>query len=489
MKAVLHENLLERYEIIYEGQTVIEVTGESVVSDKMPDIGLLGDTNTHVLLRSKRTETGAGIMEGDLAVDVSYMPDGSPGFCVLKMQLPWMAEFQSDKIDGSNTSIGSVRLVHLETRMLNPRKILVKAKLQGTMRVFSLKNDVIYDDIKERDVIQVRREEVSCSVISTVCERTFAATDEYPLPPGMTAVDVIGKTVQFRIDDIKTLTNKLIVKGSVLSDVVVVSEEGEVERVSFTSAFSFIAETDKEQVTDKVRMDIMPTAMYYELSSNGRALSVEVHGVCQITAYEEQKLCYLSAAYSNFYSCQSEYGIIVLYGDTKKETHRENLSGSIVCRSQLGSVRFLTSSCIYGADQINITVSACVAYENGGTDWTRKQVVLPLHLKEGEKLLEVRLNDLYGGCNGADLEFRLNVEWDTVIEEALTVKLLLGTEWDENSPLACREQSLTVVRRKGSLWEIAQKYGSTVSLIQTYNEIEGDEVATDTLLLIPRQRN
>lgn len=488
MKAVLHEKLLERHEIIYEGQTLIEVTGESVVSDKMPDIGLLGDTNAHVLLRSKRTEAGAGVMEGDLSVDVSYIPDGASGFCVLKLQLPWLAEFQSDSIDGSNASVGSVRLIHLETRMLNPRKILVKAKLQGNLRVFSSKKDLLYDDIEEKNVIQVRREEVSCSVISTVCEKTFAATDEYPLPAGISAVEVIGKSVQFRIDDIKTLTNKLIVKGCVLSDVVVASREGEAERVSFTSAFSFIAETNKERVSDVVRMDIMPTAMYYEPSADGRALSVEVHGVCQITAYEERNLPYLSDAYSNFYSCNSEYGVLNLYRETKKEAHRENLSGSIVCRSQLGCVRFLTSSCIYDGGQITVTVSACIAYENGTTDWVRKQIDLPLHLREGEKLCEVRLNDLYGGCSGTALEFRLNVEWDTFIEEPFSVKPLLETEWDEDSPLTSGEHSLWIVRGNGALWDIAKKYGSTVMLIQTYNGIEEDEVAGETLLLIPRQR-
>ena len=48
MKAELHENHLECYEKVYETEKMIELTGESVVSDKMPDIGLLGETITHM---------------------------------------------------------------------------------------------------------------------------------------------------------------------------------------------------------------------------------------------------------------------------------------------------------------------------------------------------------------------------------------------------------------------------------------------------------
>ena len=488
MKAVLHESPFERYETIYEGQTLIEAVGETVVSDKMPDIGLLGDTTAYALLRSKRTETGGAIMEGDLSVEVCYVPDGAGGFCVLKMQLPWAAEFQSDKIPGGNAAVGTVRVAQIETRMLNPRKILVKAKLEAAIRVFEAKKNVLYDAAEQDEIIQVCGEELSCSVISTVCEKTFAATDEYPLPAGMTGSEIIGKSVQFRIDDIKTLTNKLIVKGGVLSDVVVTSEEGESERVSFTSAFSFIAETDCEALSDNVRVDIMPTAMYYELISNGRILSVEVHGVCQMTVYGKRQIKYLSDAYSNFYTCACEYGELRVYRDIKKESHREKISGTIACRNQLASVRFLTAAYTRDAGQVNIQLGACVAYENGSVDWLKKQVAMPIDLKEGEKLCEVRLSDIYGTCNGAELEYRLNAEWETVTEDCLLLRNLLEAEWDEDMPLTPREASISIVRGGGSLWELARKYRSTVSLIQTYNGLEVDDIPLNTLLLIPTQR-
>ena len=489
MKAVLHESPLERYEMVYAGKTYAEISGESVVSDKMPDIGLLGTTSTQVLLRSKRTEMGAAIMEGDLAVDVCYIPDGAAGLCILKMQLPWLAEFLSDEISGNHSPIGFVRLIQIETRMLNPRKILVKAKLEGEMRVFNGNSTTICDAVETDDMIQVRTEEVDCSVVSTVCEKTFVATDEYPLPPQLNDVEVIGKNVQYRIDDIKTLTNKLIVKGCVLSDVMLCSTEGETEKISFTSAFSFIAETDCEELSDCVRVDIMPTAMYYEVNASGRVLSVEVHGVCQMTVYGKRHITYLSDSYSNFYPCQYNCTELSVYGDVKKQLHREKVAESVVCRSQLSCVRFLCGSHTESGSQINVLVEAYVQYENGTTDWIRKQVALPIKLNDGENICEVHLSDLYGTCSGTELEFRFNIEWETMTEVKMVLTPLICIELDEENPLPLRDASLTVTRWQGDLWELARKYKSTVQQIRMYNDIEGDDVPTERMLLIPRQKN
>ncbi len=492
MKAVLHESPLERYESVFEGQKIMEVSGETVVPDKMPDIGLLGDANAHVLLRSKRTEIGCAIMEGELSVSVCYIPDGGNGFHVLQMQFPWQTEFASETIVSGNQIVGQVRVAHLETRVLNPRKILVKAKLEAFAHVYEQRKTSVCDRIIGDETVQVRKQTVECSVISTVCERAFAATDEYPLPADMNGGEVIGKSVQFRVEDVKTLTNKLIVKGSVLSDVIIASENGVVERVNFTSAFSFIAETDCEQVSDNVSMAIIPTAMYYELTSNGRVLSVEVHGVCQMTVYAQKTVSYLSDAYSNFYPCIFERDSLPVYRTIKRGAHRENLSSSIACRSQLSCVRFLTVSYTVEDEGVNprisILVGACVQYENGVMDWVRKQLTLPLKSKDGERLWAMRIGDLYGSVNGSELEIRLTADWESVESSTEHLEYITAVTWDEEQEIERRKPSLTVVRNGGELWELARRFGSTTELIRTFNQLSEEDEHADTMLLIPTQR-
>ena len=491
MKATLHENPLERYETVYEGQKLLEISGEMVVPDKMPDIGLLGEASAHVLLHSKRVASGCGGLEGDVSASVFYTPDGGTGFHVLRMQLPWGMEFESDNIMSGSQAVCRVCVVHLETRMLNPRKIILKAKLHGTLTVYEQKRTSVCDRIEENAVIQVRQNTVECSVVSTVCEKTFVATDEYPLPPDLNGGEVIGKTVQFRAEDVKTLSNKLIVKGSVLSDVIIAAENGAVERLSFTSAFSLIAETDCEQVSDNVLMSIMPTAMYYELNANGNVLSVEVHAVCQMTVYETVNVTYLSDAYSNFHPFMYEWDEVNVYQNVKRMLHRESVTGSITCRSQPSSVRFLMASHTWneggGETQISILVGAFVQYENGGTDWVKTQLTLPLEMKERECLQAVRLGDLYAAVSGMEIEFRMTCDWESMELSTALLKHINEVTWDEKETLEHRKASFTL-SRGGALWDLARKYGSTVELIRRYNQLDDNEENAYGVLLIPTQR-
>lgn len=494
MKAVLHEHPLERYETVYEGHKIMDISGETVVPDKMPDIGLLGETTAHVLLRSKRAEQGCGRIEGELCASTFYIPDGEIGFQAVHMQLPWFADFESEEISTDSIVMCNICVINSETRMLNPRKILLKMKIDCAIQVFQRKQDSICDGIAdaENDTIQVRRNSVECSVLSTVCEKTFVVADEYPLPPDLYEGEVIGKSIQFRVEDVKTLANKLIVKGSVLSDVMVASNDGASGRISFTSGFSFIAETDCEQISDNVTMNIIPTAIYYETASNGHIISMELHCVCQMRVYENKTITYISDAYSNFYSCDCDWKTINVHQNAKRMIHRENIFETIVCRSQIACVRFLTSSCTIHGDVdkngITIHVGGCIQYENGSVDWVKKQFTVPIELKEGEQLTSVRLSDLRGSNNGTEIEFHITAEWETLDAMPICISHIAEVTCDEEQCLEQRKPTMTVVREGGSLWDLARKYRSTVKLIRMYNQLEdGDECVKD-LLLIPTQR-
>lgn len=494
MNAALHENHMNCYEQIFSGYKNFEVTGESVVPDKMPDIGLIGDTNTHVFLRSKRVQNGAGIMEGDLLAGVCYLPDGAAGYRVLEISVPWQVQFDSETLSDTCVAVGKVAVRQVEARMLNPRKVLVKAQLCAELYCYEKRMVSVCDDMEDDARIQVRKEEQECSVIATACERTFVATDEYPLPPDLAGGEILYKTVQFRVDDVKTLVNKLIVKGSTVSEVIIAVESGYAEKVSFTSSFSFIAETDSEELSPDVKVMIMPTALYFDMASGGgQTLSMEAHGVCQLVAYTKQKLCYLSDAYSNFCGCNTEYRPVTVYRDMKTNLQRESVTGTIPCRGQVERVRFMTAS--VGAPeshgqtvQVPVIVSACLQYESGAADWVKAQLTAQFSIKDGEQLLCVRTGELHGMASGNGVEFRLALDGEVREESGCILQTISAIELDEESTSCANLPSLTVVRGEGELWPIARKYGSTVELIRKYNQLEETEVGKNTLLLIPRQR-
>ena len=492
MKAALHETQLDCYQKVFQDEKLIELTGETVVPDTMPDIGLLGDTNAHIILRVKRTEDSLSVLEGDLYATVCYLPDGAGGCCSVEVAVPWQAEFVSNEISDRAVAVGDVRVVQLETRMINPRKILVKAQICTEITIYEKESMLVCDKVEASSVIQTRQRTIDCGVVGTVCEKTFVATDEYPLPAALYDGKVLCKLVRLRLDDVKTLTNKLIVKGSVLSDVVISTEQGTIDRVSFTSGFSFISETDCETISADVKAVLIPTAMFYEVTSNGQMLSVEVHGVCQMTAYRKQSLTYLSDAYSNFYECKTETKSLAVFTETKNSTHRETVNVSIPVRSQISEILFAGATIgapIYKdkAIQVPLSVSVCLKYENGTWDWAKKMTMVELKTKEIERVQSVRTTDLYSVSTGNEASIRVSLEADLREERENRLEILSSIETDEEHPYCLVRPSITVVRSGGDLWDLAREFGSSVALIQQYNELDEEEVPQNTLLLIPKQ--
>lgn len=493
MKAALHETNLDCYKKIYHDTKWIELTGESVVSDKMPDIGLLGDTSSHVILRGKRTEDGLAVLEGDIQTTVCYLPDGAGGCCSIEIGIPWQAEFTNEQITDRGTAVGDVRVAQVETRMLNPRKVLVKVQLCVEVNVYEKKTMILYDDLESDGTLQIRKSTTQCNVIGTVCEKTFVATDEYPLPAHLQKGTVLCKSVRMRVDDVKTLANKLIIKGSVLSDVVLASEQGTMERVSFTSSISFIAETDCEEVSADMKAVMLPTALYYEVTSNGQLLSVEVHGVCQMVTYSKKTLEYISDVYSNFFECRTESEEQVAYMESKNTLQRDTVNVSLNGRSSISEILFTTVQmylprCTEQSMHVPLGISACVRYENGTMDWLKKQITAEFKRKDAEQILTVRAVDIYNVANGEEAVIRISLEAEVCEERECRLDMITSVETDEEHPFCTVRPSLTVVRRGGCLWKLAREFGSTVELIQRYNRIDEEELASETLLLIPIQR-
>lgn len=495
MKTVLHENHIDCYEMVYGAQKVFEVSGESVVSDKMPDVGLLGETTTHTILHVKQTEDGAGTLEGDLLATVCYIPDGANGYESMEIVIPWSVRFEAEAIKSRDDSIGEVSVVQIETRMLNPRKILVKVQLCAGFSVYEKHTVAVCDDMVENGhEVQIYQERMECNVVGTICEKTFVAADEYPLPPDLIGGKILCKSVQFRVEDVKSLANKLIVKGSTVSDVIITSEQGSAERINMTSGFSFIAETDCEQVSPEVKITMMPTALYYELTSDGKKLSVEVHGVCQMASYRKCEVRYISDVYSNFYACKTEEKNITVYTDVKKTVHREVVTAVIPARSQISCTQFAT--CIHDmpqqkgkTTQVPVRVSVCVLYENGTQDWLKKSVTVEWKGNGGQKLDSVRVADIYAVSSGTEAEVRVSLEFDIQDEQVHPLRYVSSIETDEEHPYCHIRPCISAVRGCGRLWDLAREYGSTVDLIKTYNELEDDEISAETLLLIPKQMN
>ncbi|MBR2717221.1 MAG: LysM peptidoglycan-binding domain-containing protein [Oscillospiraceae bacterium] len=119
-------------------------------------------------------------------------------------------------------------------------------------------------------------------------------------------------------------------------------------------------------------------------------------------------------------------------------------------------------------------------------------VMLPLELPEdavcqAEACLEAPA--LAAAVSGG-LEVRFAVVFTLRSEQTVPTPCIVGAALSEEEEPAERRPSLVLRRAPAGqrLWDVAKSCGSTVGAICAANGIEGDTLAEDRLLLIPRCR-
>ena len=102
----------------------------------------------------------------------------------LSFTMPYNTTAESPEIAEDATAVTTIKLNSVDTRMLNPRKVLVRADIstmidcyiEGEMAMFSGVESEMQDDIK------VKTDSCSFSPITAVREKTFVVSDEYQIP-------------------------------------------------------------------------------------------------------------------------------------------------------------------------------------------------------------------------------------------------------------------------------------------------------------------
>ena len=219
---------------------------------------------------------------------------------------------------------------------------------------------------------------------------------------------------------------------------------------------------------------------------------MEVHGVCQMMCYEKRELAYISDSYSNFYKYELQYRPLSVFTENKNVLHRENIVTTVNGHSQLAKVVF-TNAQIHSVvkkdsiSQIPVTLGACVLYENGTNDWLKKSFTVDVKQSENEYITAVRIGDIYAVVNGTELEVRMSLDIESRKEVNAMLNCVSEIGYDETSSYCMLRPSISVVRYTGELWELAKNYGSTVELIQLYNQLEDNILEEERMLLIPKQ--
>ena len=500
MDTALGRKSINHHNKVYSAAQIREETAEFVVPDTQPDIAEIIDTQGLVLLRSKDIEAGRAGLAGNVSATVLYMPEGAEGICKLNVIIPFSAYAESAEIRESTISVVNARILSIDARVLNPRKVLVRVEILAEMDCYEEEELALTDSITgpEGHEIHMLVSTISLSPVTSVREKTFVLNDEFQIPAMLPALDeLLGHRVDLISEDVKSVGSKLVFKGSAIVNILYCAgEDRAVYNAMFTTAFSQLIEMEmlSEQPDAEIRLAL--TGSYIEptsISQDGRGLNCELHLVAQAITRDRAELEYIADAYSNEYELRLERQELEAPAMSRRETIRETVRELLETPQSVREIVSLTpiiGTAGVSGNEIRVPVAVKLLYRNefGTLCCASKSIVaeVQVELTAGAELsvADVRVTEVIATATTGGVELRIPVDIDILVSERRSLTNICVAELDEESPIDvanCPSVTVLLTGTGFDVWELAKRYRSTPELIAAANE-EG----TAGLILVPR---
>ena len=486
-----------------------ETMRECIVPDSCADIARIVDTAGLVCLTGRElTGDGRFCASGTVEVSVLYIPEKGDGPCALRFQLPFQC--CGEGADAADTEFLDIRgeLQSIDTRALNPRKVLTRANLvlyPSGCRHVSL--SVCTGAAEEDGAIQLLREKRETWVVAGVREKEFTFVEELPLSPGReAAAEILSTRLSLRGTDSKLIGSKLVVKGLISASVLYRESGGGLSVLQQELPFSQILEGSG------FSEDLDAAASYRLLSADCRVgaegspddphvLTLSLLLRARVTARRREEIAFIADLYSTAAEITCQTTELSLREDCQRRSARVNVRELLETGAAVKAVVDTEVGCgtvrqSGGAGSLEIPLWArCLyLYENDALRCVRRDFSAACQ----EELPEGCRVEAEASCRGDvmasilpdGIELRFPVDCELETARAGRYLCVAGGESEETES---RESGPSLTLRKmspeESLWSVAKQYRTTCRAILEVNDVaEEGQLPTDRLLLIPRAR-
>lgn len=500
------------YEPIRFAPFSCETMRENIVPDSCADIARIVDTTGLVCLTNRElTGDGRFCASGSVEVSVLYIPEKEEGPRSLHFQIPFQCYGEGQ--GGTECEFLDIRgdLHSIDTRVLNPRKVLTRANLTlypiGCRHVsLSVCTGV---DEEEGENIQLLREQRQTRVVAGVREKEFTFAEELPLSPGRGgAEEILSTRVDIRGTDSKLIGSKLVVKGLISASVLYREGGGRLSLLQQDLPFSQIIEGGGFEE------DCESEAAYRLLSCECRqgsenatddayVLTLSLMLRTRVTVWRTEEVGFIADLYSTAAPITCQTAELALSEDCQRGVRRQNVRELLETGVAVRSVVDTEIGCggvqLTGGE-LKIPMWARCIYldENGVLGAVRREfsAALPAELPESGEEPDCQAEaachgDIIANIMPEGIELRFPIECAMSAAVRRRYVCVSGGETEEEDQDKAAAPSL-VLRKMGAgetLWSIAKQYRATREGILAVNELADEgQIAADKLLLIPRAR-
>ncbi|MBQ1218277.1 MAG: DUF3794 domain-containing protein [Clostridia bacterium] len=472
---------------------------EMILPDYCPNVLRILQTTARPVLRSAQTTGNRITVDGYVEYRVLYLAEDGSGMKSVTQQGQF--SYAGELPEGTEDTQVLLQVRGVSARALNPKKIFVRASVAITVR--SCKSVAIKAPSLPQPCEVLVRRELGARRIGSA-KKPLRIADEFENDSGRVIGEILQWSISFRETERKPLSDKLIVKGDMIQDLLCTNRDGAI--IPIRKVFPISQILDLPELTEDacfctefslISASFLPRE---ESPEGNQTVAYDVEIDVRADAYASAEFCRTEDAYGlrTRLDCKSDsISVDCIYPideyGTVRETVETGICGEILridATAELKSTRLDKESnriiCEGGWDcRILMT-------DTDGTPCAAiREIPFTLHLPANDCVEPVRndtclsLSDLsWTRLDAERVELTGTYRWSGILFHRKQRTIL--TEVSVSGDRKRSEESVTLYYATAgeSAWEIAKEHACGYNDLLKQNRLEDDRMTEDRMLMI-----
>lgn len=512
MSFELEKASLKICESLKETNSKLIMNTDVIIPDTKPDVLNVLDVSALSSVEEKQVQDNKINISGKVHYTILYSAGDEIGeIKSILYTVPFKEEVSIEGLDENSLNYVLVSVAHIEPTIVNSRKMNIKTVLNFEICALKQKNCVAVCSVDSEYNLPFRKEKLDILGMAVCSQNSFFVSDELKVSAGNGIDEVLKTEVAVVSKEVKAMNNKLVIKGSVLTDILYVSE-GELYHTENETPFTEVV--DAQGLTPEMDTELKYTIHSFEVEpiSNENLINFEGKVDVVLKAYDEETYEVISDIYSPDYEVDTPRESCEIR--TLSDVFKENFTVTEVVTLQDSKPNILKVFSFGVTPHVDTITAAdgnaiIDGYLNAKIMYLTDSESSPIYSSEKKIPLSLRVNnkkirsdsvlDIEVACEHAgyilksekDFEVRASVKAGGKIISKTFAEVISDVKIREDAPI-CKENQPGIViyfaDKEENLWNIAKRYNTTTAEIAQLNGIEENATLTDRQqLIIPKR--
>ena len=482
---------------------VIFVEGDMIVPDSKPDILNTICTSGVVCIYKKEILEGKVKFEGSINTYIMYMADDSNDKVrglttnldfIESIAIPNCRENMSCKL--------STNLKSIEAKVINGRKVGIKAALEVQINIYENEEVDVINDIQEKNDIQILKEDIKINSLLGVGDTKIYAKENINIDNIDNLAEILKACVTICGKDTKISYNKILTKAEADIKIMYLTEDNRINSVN--SKIPIVGFIDMPNISEQNILDIdyeIKNIILKPNSAEEHSIYVELEVLVTVNVYEEKQINLIQDLYNPCENIEFNKKRITTI------TNKENRCETKQIREKINLEG------LEGKNIIDVDVIPTIEKQNNiGNNICEGNLELIFILSNDELQVDKRIQKIpfnieaeninnNDGFNNIEISV---LNSDFIVQDNMVdsnIELEVNTKSYRNSNINIIDQIentgekeqedysviMYIVKKGDTLWEIAKRFNTTVDEIVRVNGIENPDVLdVGQKIFIPR---